>query len=89
MMKMYCPSLTEYQRWKTRCVMVGDVGVGGGNPIRVQSMTTTDTMDTENTISNDYQSTVDTDTIHTIGILSKVGEGIQAENSILLPQDNE
>ena len=31
--------------------MVGDVGVGGGNPIRVQSMTTTDTMDTENTIS--------------------------------------
>ena len=51
MMKMYCPSLTEYQRWKTRCVMVGDVGVGGGNPIRVQSMTTTDTMDTDNTIS--------------------------------------
>ena len=50
-MKMYCPSLTDYQRLNTRCVMVGDVGVGGENPIRIQSMTTTDTMDTENTIS--------------------------------------
>ena len=31
--------------------MVGNVGIGGNNPIRVQSMTTTDTMDTEGTIS--------------------------------------
>ena len=31
--------------------MVGNVGIGGTNPIRVQSMTTTDTMDTEGTIS--------------------------------------
>ena len=31
--------------------MVGNVGIGGNNPIRVQSMTTTDTMDTESTIS--------------------------------------
>ena len=31
--------------------MVGEVGVGGDNPIRVQSMTTTDTMDTEATIA--------------------------------------
>lgn len=48
---MYCPSLTTYQRLNTRCVNVGDVGVGGKNPIRIQSMTTTNTMDTENTIS--------------------------------------
>ncbi|MDH3213189.1 MAG: flavodoxin-dependent (E)-4-hydroxy-3-methylbut-2-enyl-diphosphate synthase, partial [Myxococcales bacterium] len=34
----------------TREVRVGDVGVGGGNPIRVQSMTTTDTLDTEATV---------------------------------------
>jgi len=34
-----------YRRRKTRVVMVGDVAVGGGNPIRVQSMTTTRTQD--------------------------------------------
>jgi (E)-4-hydroxy-3-methylbut-2-enyl-diphosphate synthase len=32
-------------------VRVGDVGIGGGNPIRVQSMTTTDTHDTEATVA--------------------------------------
>lgn len=37
-------------RRKTREVMVGDVGVGASNPIRVQSMTITDTMDTEATV---------------------------------------
>jgi len=31
--------------------MVGDIGVGGNNPIRIQSMTTTDTMDTDNTVA--------------------------------------
>ena len=43
----YCNSLVEYSRFRTREVMVGKVGVGGDNPIRVQSMTTTDTMDTQ------------------------------------------
>lgn len=46
----YCNSLTEYSRLKTREVMVGNVGIGGDNPIRIQSMTTTDTMDTEATV---------------------------------------
>jgi (E)-4-hydroxy-3-methylbut-2-enyl-diphosphate synthase len=50
-MKAYCNSLTNYQRFKTREVMIGDIGVGGNNPIRVQSMTTTDTMDTEATVA--------------------------------------
>ena len=49
-MQTYCPSLTRYQRWQTREVMVGSVGVGGKNPIRIQSMTTTDTLDTIGTI---------------------------------------
>src|SRR2546427_5334528 len=40
-----------WQRRKTRVVMVGKVGVGGDNPIRVQSMTTTDTLDVEATIA--------------------------------------
>src|SRR5690349_2325969 len=46
----YCNSLTEYSRYMTREVMVGDLGIGGNYPIRVQSMTTTDTMDTIATV---------------------------------------
>ncbi|MGK6351868.1 (E)-4-hydroxy-3-methylbut-2-enyl-diphosphate synthase [Parapedobacter sp. DT-150] len=42
----YCNSLTEYSRWHTREVTIGDVPMGGHNPIRIQSMTTVDTMDT-------------------------------------------
>lgn len=47
----YCPSLTDYTRFITREVMIGDVRMGGSNPIRVQSMTTTDTMNTEATVA--------------------------------------
>jgi len=47
----YANSLTEYSRWTTRVVQIGDVPLGGGNPIRVQSMTTTDTMDTAATVA--------------------------------------
>ena len=47
---LYCNSLIKYERFKTREVMIGQVGVGGDNPIRLQSMTTTDTMDTEATV---------------------------------------
>jgi len=44
--KKYCNSLVEYSRRKTIPVQVGDVIIGGDNPIVVQSMTTIDTMDT-------------------------------------------
>src|SRR6266436_867235 len=46
----YCESPFVYHRRKTREVKVGNVGVGGDNPIRVQSMITCDTMDTEASI---------------------------------------
>jgi (E)-4-hydroxy-3-methylbut-2-enyl-diphosphate synthase len=46
----YCPDPWVYQRRRTRVVNVGNVGVGGDNPIRVQSMLTCDTMDTETSI---------------------------------------
>ncbi|MFQ6676682.1 MAG: (E)-4-hydroxy-3-methylbut-2-enyl-diphosphate synthase [Fidelibacterota bacterium] len=46
----YCNSLSQYSRFKTREVAVGDVIVGGNNPIRIQSMTTTNTMDTVETV---------------------------------------
>jgi len=39
-----------YQRFKTRIVNIGDIPLGGDNPIRLQSMTTTDTMDTIATV---------------------------------------
>jgi (E)-4-hydroxy-3-methylbut-2-enyl-diphosphate synthase len=41
----YCPDLYHYQRRETRVCMVGNVGIGGNNPIRVQSMLTSDTRD--------------------------------------------
>jgi (E)-4-hydroxy-3-methylbut-2-enyl-diphosphate synthase len=47
----YCNSLTSYQRRQTIEVKVGDLWIGGNNPIVVQSMTTVDTMDTEGSIS--------------------------------------
>ncbi|HTK19114.1 MAG TPA: (E)-4-hydroxy-3-methylbut-2-enyl-diphosphate synthase, partial [Mucilaginibacter sp.] len=46
----YCNSLTGYSRFVTREVMIGDLAMGGNNPIRIQSMTTTDTMDTIGTV---------------------------------------
>ncbi|MBK7228411.1 MAG: (E)-4-hydroxy-3-methylbut-2-enyl-diphosphate synthase [Ignavibacteriales bacterium] len=48
--KKYCNSLTQYSRYKTREVNVGDIPLGGNNPIRIQSMTTTDTMNTIATV---------------------------------------
>ncbi len=49
-MKKYCNSLISYSRFETREVYVGDIPLGGKNPIRIQSMTTTDTMDTIATV---------------------------------------
>src|SRR6202045_649642 len=46
-MSRFCPNPWSYQRRQTREVKVGKVGVGGSNPIRIQSMLTCDTMDTE------------------------------------------
>lgn len=43
----YCNSFTQYSRFITREVNIGGVVMGGNNPIRIQSMTTTDTMNTE------------------------------------------
>src|SRR6516225_4965685 len=47
----FCPDPMHYRRRPTREVRVGNVGVGGRNPIRVQSMITCDTMDTDTCIS--------------------------------------
>ena len=50
-MQYYSESLTSYKRIHTRPVKVGNLIIGGGHPIRVQTMTTTDTMDTEATVA--------------------------------------
>lgn len=54
-MQLYCESLTEYKRLQTREVRIGDLLLGNphgndGHPIRLQTMTTTDTMDTIATV---------------------------------------
>ncbi|NMM50574.1 (E)-4-hydroxy-3-methylbut-2-enyl-diphosphate synthase [Marinigracilibium pacificum] len=48
--KNYCNSLVSYKRRKTIEVNIGGIPMGGDNPIRVQSMTTVDTMDTEGSV---------------------------------------
>jgi (E)-4-hydroxy-3-methylbut-2-enyl-diphosphate synthase len=47
----YCPSLISYHRRKTIEVKIGDLLLGSDHPIRVQSMTTIDTMDTEGSVN--------------------------------------
>ncbi len=49
-MQIYCNSLTEYNRLKTLEVKVGDLLLGNLHPVRVQTMTTTDTMNTQATV---------------------------------------
>ena len=49
-MQTYCESLTANRRLKTRTVKIGDLLLGSEHPIRVQTMTTTDTMDTSATV---------------------------------------
>lgn len=46
----YCESTHKTVRWNTREVMVGNIGVGGKNPVRIQSMTTSSTRNVEATI---------------------------------------
>lgn len=49
-MEFYSESLTHYKRLATKEVKIGDLLLGNFNPIRVQTMTTTDTMDTIATV---------------------------------------
>ncbi|MEI9947052.1 MAG: (E)-4-hydroxy-3-methylbut-2-enyl-diphosphate synthase [Chitinophagaceae bacterium] len=49
-MQLYTASLTEYKRLATREVKIGDLLLGNFHPVRVQTMTTTDTMDTMGTV---------------------------------------
>lgn len=49
-MQLYCNSLTTYKRLSTLEVKIGDLLLGNGHPIRIQTMTTTDTMDTMATV---------------------------------------
>ena len=51
MLQQYCASLTEYKRLPTKEVKIGNLLLGNGNPIRIQTMTTTDTMDTAATVA--------------------------------------
>ena len=48
---MYCPNLFRYNRRSTSTVRIGKTPLGGDNPIRIQSMTSTSTMDTEGSVA--------------------------------------
>jgi len=50
-MQLYCNSLTQVSRMLTREVSIGGLLLGNGHPVRVQTMTTTDTLDTEATVA--------------------------------------
>ena len=50
-MQQYCNSLTAYNRLVTREVKIGNLIIGGGRSVKIQTMTTTDTMDTEKTVA--------------------------------------
>ncbi len=50
-MQWYCNSLTAYKRLITKEVNIGGLLLGNGHPIRLQTMTTTDTMDTMATVA--------------------------------------
>jgi (E)-4-hydroxy-3-methylbut-2-enyl-diphosphate synthase len=50
MESQYCNSLDHYARRKSVEVNIGGVPLGGDNPIRIQSMTTVDTMDTKGSV---------------------------------------
>src|SRR5256714_10952911 len=49
-MYLYSESLTEFKRLKTLEVQIGDLKLGNFHPIRIQTMTTPDTMDTLATV---------------------------------------
>ena len=47
----FLSAVSSYQRLKTSEVTIGDLKLGHGHPIRIQTMTTTDTMDTAATVA--------------------------------------
>jgi (E)-4-hydroxy-3-methylbut-2-enyl-diphosphate synthase len=51
MLQYYSSALTEYKRLNTKEVKIGNLLLGNGHPIRIQTMTTTDTMDTDATVA--------------------------------------
>ncbi len=50
MNQRYCIDLANYERFPSRVVNIGDIPLGGGHPIRLQSMTNTNTMDLKATV---------------------------------------
>jgi len=84
----YCRSLYSYSRRLTREVCVGKVGVGGSNPIRLQSMLTCDTMDTAKSIGQTLDLVavgceivrITAPTVKDAANLESIVEGLRARN---------
>jgi (E)-4-hydroxy-3-methylbut-2-enyl-diphosphate synthase len=84
----YCHDLYSYSRRQTREIRVGEVGIGGSNPIRVQSMITCDTMDTQNCIMQTLELAaagceivrITAPTVGDAANLKHIAEGLRARN---------
>ena len=84
----YCQSPFSYSRRETREVRVGKVGVGAGNPIRVQSMITCDTMDTRKSVAQTLDLVaagceivrITAPTVKDAANLQKIAEDLHAKN---------
>ena len=50
-LQKYCVDYFNRNRFVTREISIGNLKIGGNQPIRPQSMTTTDTMDTEKSVA--------------------------------------
>jgi len=51
----YCNSLNKYHRFETQNVKIGNSSIGGNSAIRIQSMTNTDTLDTQASVEQCIQ----------------------------------
>ena len=54
--------MSSLHRDNTKVIKIGDVLVGGGNPIAIQSMTNTDTAETSDTLVSDTVTSVSEET---------------------------
>ena len=51
----YCNSLFQFSRFKTHVVNIGNIPLGGYYPIRIQSMTNAETLNTEATVNQSIE----------------------------------
>ena len=80
-------------RRKSRVVMVGDIAIGGDNPIVVQTMTNTDTLDIDATVAQIMDCVdagseiirITTPTVKHVHALGEIKEKLKADHDCVIP----